>query len=294
VNELERLVRALARPIVWLPPLTVVGAAITFGKMFGCVGVLLALPVGTALGIGMVWFWYAYVVADRSDREEAFRDRVMRDLRGVRRLGRGPGRLVEPIAFDGSFPPPAPARHATAQPDSLRDMETRATSDPAGALAEIEALAIAQPRSAPIAALRARTLLAAGRVSEACGAASEAVQMAVLVGDVDTATTTMVALWSRRESVSLDPATVLELGRAFVDRSDLRRAAWCADRARMLGGDLPRARALLVTAAERGEGAGEDDLAARLYAHALELDPSSSDAANLRERVARLRDPKQR
>jgi len=169
-SELERLLRRLRSPVVWLPPLFAFAAAVTFGKAFGATGAALGIPFGLVLGfgLGVAWHWLTNVRGH--DREQEFAERTLEEARRA---------------------PP----YRTAQ----RPPAARVSTDPA--------TRPSSPRDAHAVADRAYALLSEDRVGEACLEATQAIQMAVLTDDVDVALDVWSRFERHHDRLMLEPAT---------------------------------------------------------------------------------------
>lgn len=169
-SELERLLRRLRSPVVWMPPLFAFAAAVTFGKAFGAIGFALGIPFGLVLGfgLGVAWHWLTHLRSH--DREQDFAERTLEEARRA---------------------PPYRTPH--------RPPAARVSADPAPPPSN--------PRDARTVADRAYALLSEGRVGEACLEATQAIQMAVLTGDSDVALEVWSRFEPHHDRLMLEPAT---------------------------------------------------------------------------------------
>lgn len=177
-SDLERLARRLSAPIFWLPPVLALGAAVTFGKAFGPLGVVGGVPFGLLLGLGLGLLWHWLMHLRSHDREERFAERTIAEVErenppGARAAASRRSREVDPIPLE------------TEAKEARRD--------------------------ARAVAVRARVLLSEGRSGEACLEAARSIQMAVLKGDMAVA----VEVWERFEAhqdhLMLEPSTAQRL-----------------------------------------------------------------------------------
>ena len=63
------LARITWSPLVILPPLFAVLAAITFAARWGGVGFVAGLPVGLAIGLGAAYIWYRFITSKTVERD---------------------------------------------------------------------------------------------------------------------------------------------------------------------------------------------------------------------------------
>lgn len=158
---------------------------------------------------------------------------------------------------------------------ALARAHQRGEADPAGALADIEALRAQHPRNPAIAGEHARLLLRIGRDSEGRQAAAEAIRLALVGGAGPIAFDVFMAFAAHAPLLGLDAGAHEQLARILQQRQEFDGAVWCFRAAATLGGDLSVAQNGVLSAADAAFGVGQRDKAAEYFEGFLRTWPDS-------------------
>jgi hypothetical protein len=219
-------------------PLLAFGGAVSFGAKAGCGGAFAGALLGGGVGAALLWLWVRLTEAPNEPTLDLNREAPASgsaepngSALGTRnQSGTSSQSGTSPDAYVGTE---AQELVGTGSSPALAEVDAAvARGDLEHAITICEQLRGRFPADPLVPAYHSRLLAASGRPHEAVLLLGEAIQIAVLVGDLDAATDLVLEGRPHWDRLPLEGSTAVVVGENAAQRADRDTLRFCLDRAR--------------------------------------------------------------